>query len=192
MTPQTIITEARYVLNDTTTDYRQSDTEMLEYVTRVLDDAASARPDLFDAVDTHTCVHGAEQTLAFNRVLQFQEVVRVLNGDAVLPVSRQSLDAFKPSWYRDTTASAVNWMPHPADPKRFYVYPPSPVLQKLVVRFTQGHAAVGLTDTITLSDKYRSALVDGVVAYAESKDDEHVLSQRAQAARASFYEKMKG
>ncbi len=40
---------------------------------------------------------------------------------------------------------------------------------------------LGLTDTFPVDDMYRPAIADFLIARAESKDDEHIVQQRAQA-----------
>lgn len=186
MTPQNIITDARYILNDTDeTKRRNTDAELLGWVNDALAVAVDVRPDLFSTTGDHTCSTGAEQTASFARCVRIQEVVRVVGGGAVLPSDRGALDAFKPAWYADAAGAAVNWLPH-SDPQKFYLYPPAANTQHVEVRYVESPATLALTDTVPVSDNYRTALVNFVVGYAETKDDESVNSNRAAQAKSDF------
>ena len=193
MTPQDIITDARFVLKDTvSTRYRNTDAELLGWVNDALGAAVQARPDLFNALSTHTCTAGSEQSVSFSRCVQVQEVTRIVGGNAVLQTDRNALDAFRPGWYLDSEAAAVNWMDHPESPVKFYLYPPAPAGQQVQVRFVQAPSSLSLTDTVPISDNYQTALVNFVVGMAESKDDEFINSNRAAQAKADFYAQIKG
>lgn len=195
MTPRDIITQARYVTLDTDSVLpRQSDVELLSYVQEALREACVLRPDLFSTVGDLTCTAGqCEQSITFMDALSLLDVMCIHAGSAVTPMDRQAMDAFKPSWRQDTSGPAKHWAPLTGDPLSFFVYPKAPTGQVLDVRYVRNPAAVGIDEAITdLPLAYQPALVWAVVHLAESKDDEHVLSQRAVMARQRFAEIMKG
>lgn len=193
MTPQDILTAARYVLNDTvSTRYRNTDAELLGWVNDALDVMVGVLPQLFAATSAHACTAGAEQSPSFARLVAILDVQRITGGGAILRADKAALDAFRPGWYSDSSGAAVNWFPHQASPKKFLLYPPSANGQSVDVVFAQAPAALLIGDTIPVSDNYQPALVNFVVGMASSKDDEAVNSNRSAQAKADFVAMIKG
>jgi hypothetical protein len=195
MTPQTIITLARHILQDTdAANYRAANDELVLYVNAGLAELVMLRPDWFTTTGHIECVAGeVEQTITFAEAVALVDVIGIHDGDAVLPFDFGTMQAFHPSWKADTAAQAKQWVAHPADPLRFYIHPKAPASQLIDVRYVRNPAAVALTDTITdVPATAEPMLVDYVVYRAESKDAEHVLSQRAGMYYASFVAKTKG
>lgn len=193
MTPQDIINDARYILNDTvSTRYRNTDAELLGWVNDGLDAMVGVLPQLFAATSAHTCAAGAEQAPSFDRLVAIIDVQRITGGAAILRADKTTLDAFRPGWYADTQDAAVNWFPHQASPKKFMLHPPSTNGQSVDVVFAQAPAALALGDAIPVPDNYQTALVAFVVGMAESKDDEFVNSNRAAQAKSDFLALIKG
>ena len=196
MTPQDIITDARYIINDTdASGYRQSNTELLEYVNAGIRECAILQPSLFSTVADHLCaISTCEQTLTFTNAAALVEVLCVKDGAALTPFDQSVMNAFNPGWRADTAGAAQQWSKFANDPLRFFIYPKAPgTPQTLSVRYVKNPTTLALTDAITeLPLVYRSALIDYVVYRSESKDDEHVLSERAQAFLNSFVAKVKG
>jgi len=188
MTPQTdIFPKVRYLLNDETTPYRWKDSELIDWVNECLNVMVDIRPDLFNSQTTYTCTLGVEQVCTFDRMRTIQEIVQVVNGPAVLGTDRQLLDRFRPNWFNDTPAQAINWMPHGESYKKFYVYPPAPDGQQLIVRFVQAHAPLtAATDSISIPENYAPAVTAYVVARAEAKDDEQINANRMQQFLSDF------
>jgi hypothetical protein len=195
MTPQNIITAARYILNDTsTTSPRQTDTELLSYVNDAMREALILRPELFFTVGDYTCISGqCEQTVSFTDAVTLVEVLCIHNGASITAFDFMSMSTFNRSWRTDTAGPATQYVKFANDPLKFYVYPKAPVNQVLDVRYVRNPTTLALTDTITdLPVTYQPALEDYVVYRAESKDSENVDSQRATAFLQSFVAKMKG
>lgn len=188
MTPQDIIPPVRRVLNDeNASSYRWSDAELLGWINACINVMVDLRPDLFSAQETHVCTAGPRQEVTFDRVRLVQEVVRITDGAAILPVDREVFDRYNPSWYTGSSGPAANWMPHPASPKRFYLYPPSPAGQHVEVVYIRAHVPItAITDTINLPENYAPAIQAFVVYRAESKDDEQINTSRAQAFMSDF------
>lgn len=195
MTPQDIINKARIVLNDTDAEgYRQEDPELLAWVNAGLQEAAILRPDLFQAVGHIECAADTvEQALPFASAQKVLAVIGVHEGPAVTPFDLNAMQAFSRNWKQATAGEARQWSAHPSDPLRFYIYPKAPAGQLIDVLYVKNPAAVGLTDSILdIPVTFESALVDYVVYRAESKDDEHVLNQRAAGSFNAFVAKIKG
>lgn len=196
MTPQDIITTARYLLNDTNSDgYRQSNTELLLYVNDGMREISKLRPDLFLIVADHTCaISTVEQTLAFSTAQALVRVVSISGGAALTPFDMDTMDAFNPSWRTDTAAAATQWSKHPGDPLRFFVYPSAPATsQVLDVLYVKNPTSLAIGDSITeVPLLVQPALVDYVVSRASEKDDEHSASGRVAASYAAFAAKVGG
>jgi hypothetical protein len=194
MTPQDIINQARYIMNDAGTNpaaLRQGDEELLSYVNEALKEASVLRPELFSTVGDMTCAADqCEQAITFMDAAQLLDVLCIHNGTALTPFDRSAMDLFRPGWRTDAAGPAQNWAPLNGDPLQFFIYPKAPVGQVLDVRYVRIPLTYALTDTIgDLPSTYLPALVDFVVYRSESKDDEHVLTQRAAAHYAAFRSK---
>jgi hypothetical protein len=195
MTPRDIIQQARYLTLDTDSVVpRQSDDELLSYVNEGLREACILRPDLFTSIGDMTCAAGqCEQSVTFLDAVRLVDVLCIHGGRAITPMDRVAMDLFRPNWRADAPGDAQNWAPMDGDPLAFFIYPAAPPGQVLDVRYVRNPAEVAIDDVIAdLPVAYQPALAWAVVHYAESKDDEHVLSQRAVMARQRFVEIMKG
>lgn len=182
MTPQDIINEARNLLQDTdSTVFRQSNDELLDYVNDALNEASHLAPNLFFTTGDLTCVSGqTEQTLTFSDAQGLVEVIRIKDGKAVHPMDMMVMSRFHPEWAAEDAGEAINWCRFAGDPLRFYLYPKAPVNQVIEVIYVKNPSTYALTDSITeLPPASKPALANYVIYRAESKDDEHVNSQRA-------------
>ena len=190
LTLSTPIYTARGILQDPT-GVRYSDADLLVYANEAVALVSKFIPHLFHSVGDVACVaDSALQSVAPDAAQALVEVRRIKNGAAITPADRMSLDLFSPSWRTMASAPAVHWMPVNGDPLRFELYPPAPagqVVEVMCVRVPETFAAD--TDTglpTVLSDP----IADYVVHRAESRDAEHVLSQRMQAFGQSFISKL--
>lgn len=189
MKPRDIITQARYLTLDTESEVqRQSDAELLSYVNEALREACVLRSDLFSTVQDLLCVTGTcDQAISFDQATGLIEVLSIKNGPAVTLMDRQAMELFKPSWRSDAAGPAVHWAPMAGDRLAFAIYPKSPAGQVLSVRYVRNPSTYAMDDVIgDLPLAYQPAIADYVVYRAESKDDEHVLNQRAAAHYAAF------
>jgi hypothetical protein len=194
MTPSKIIADARTILNDTTLEYRYSDADLLIYVNDAIKSCVTLRPEWFSTIGDYTCLPGqCDQSLDFEDAVTLLEVLSHHGGNAILPFDLPSMDAFNPGWRADAEGPATQWMKFANDPIRFYIYPKAPVAQVIDVRYVRRPSEYGMNDAITeVPDILRPAFVDYVVGMAESRDDEHVVSQRAQQFIAQFAARLKG
>jgi hypothetical protein len=192
MTPRNIIDQARHITLDTDLALpRQSDAELLSYVQEGLREACVMRPDLFSTVGDMTCIAGqCEQSITFLDAVQMLDVLCIHGGRALTPFDRAAMDQFRPGWRTDPAGEAQNWAPLNGDPLQFFIYPKAPTGQVLDVRYVRNPGVYAMDDMIVdLPIAYQPALADYLVYRAESKDDEHVLSQRAAAHYAAFKSK---
>lgn len=197
MTPASILLTVRDIITDTDSSaYRQSDDELLRYLNDGLCEACIIAPQLFYVTGDMQCAPDeTEQGVSFADAKEFVEVIRIKGGAAVFPADFDTLSAFNPNWGQVTAAPAANWMKKPNDLLRFYIYPKAPAVQILEVKYVANPTPLTIADMdseITdLPGAYHPAMVDYAVYRSESKDDEHVLSQRATAHYAAFVAKLK-
>lgn len=196
MTPQTIITTVRAIVNDADVVlYRNSNTTLLGYVNDGIKEISSLQPSLFTTIITHTCAVGeVEQTITFPEVQAIVKVMSLHDGAALTPFDMPSMDQFNPNWRTDTAGTATQWSRLAGDPLRFFIYPKAPVAaQNIDLICVAIPTVLAIGDTVTeLPAAYEPALVDYVVYRVESTDDEHVDTQRAAGHYAAFVAKVKG
>lgn len=188
MTPQEVIDAARVLINDDNAlmPERFSDTTMLGFVNQAIKRACAVRPDLFIVNETITpTVDQVEQELDDN-VTRIMEIHRVVNGSAVGEVDKLTMDRSAPDWTIETSGTPVNWMRHPRNPRRYYLYPAPATGTQLEAEFIEVPADYAIGATIAMPDSYKTALVDCVVFLAEVVDNESVETQRAKEFHASF------
>jgi hypothetical protein len=190
MTPSGVIVEVRKLLQDTNPDIslqRFLDTALLGFVNQTLKRISLVRPDLFSFVGTITCVSGEVLQSAPSDSIRLMEVFRVQNGSAVRETNRHTIDQTYPGWVDAPAGACVNWMRHPRNPNKFFIYPKAPSTQILVGEYAKAPPDYALGDTIALlPDAYFTTVVDGTVFLAESIDNEHVTSGRAKMFYDSF------
>jgi hypothetical protein len=186
----TVISEVRRMLQDTNTNavlQRYSDAELLGFANQALKRIAVLRPDLFAKIAEFSTVAGEVLQTAPADSLRIMEVFRVKDGAAVREANRMTLDQTYPDWANDDPAATVNWMRHPRNANRFFIYPKAPAAQVLVLEYSQAPRNYNLGEQVELlSDAYLPVVIDGTIFLAESIDNEHVNSNRAQLFQQSF------
>lgn len=185
-----VITEARVLLQDThATLQRYSDADLLRFANQALQRIAILRPDLFSYFGNIPCTAGTVLQALPDDAVRLMEVFSVVGGSSVRETNRETMDDVYPQWVSDTAGPAVNWMRHPRSATKFFIYPKAPVSQQLVVEYAQSPSDYAAGDTVELlPEAYFPTVVDGVVFLAESIDNEHVNSGRAELFQKSFSE----
>lgn len=195
MTPNSILTLARSIVNDTESAYyRTSNDALVSYVNDGLKEASRLAPDLFLTYGDFTCTPGETlQSLTFAEAQVLRDVIRIKDGKSVLPVDMMALQSFNPTWATEAAGPAQNWCRHAADPLRFYVYPKAPNPQVLEVLFVRNAGTYAINDPITeVPESIAPALADYVIYRVESKDDEHSNAARAVSHYQAFVQKLGG
>lgn len=182
-----VITEVRRILQDTNAPLRYSDTVLLGFANQALKRIAVLRPDLFAYIGEITTTAGAVIQSAPSDSIRLMEIFQVKNGAGVTETSREALDQTYPTWMNDTAAEAVNWMRHVRNPNRFFIYPKAPSGQILIGEYSQTPKDYTADEDVALlPDAFFPVVVDATVFVAESVDNEHVNSNRAQLFQQSF------
>lgn len=185
MTPADIIAEVRNIVSDTRVTYRYSDTLLLGFVNQTLKRIVSFRPDIFSYIGTlSTTANNVLQSLPADAV-RLVEIFQVTNENAVTEVNRETLDQMYPEWVSESAGTPVNFMRHPRNPTKYFLYPRPASGVTLVGEYIQSPPNYLLNQTISLlTPSFFPIVVDGTVFLTESVDNEHVNNGRAKL----FYE----
>lgn len=184
-----IVSRVRTIINDTREEYRNSDIEIFGWILDCLNTILSARPAIFTKVAQVTLQEGPDQTVAsVTRAVAFAGVEGYPRADLA------ALDYFRPGWRAGAaTATLENWSAGNTGPLSFTVFPPSVAGQMVPVLYVETPAPISqLEDPVGLPDNMVAPVVQYCVAMVESKDDEHVNSNRAAQAKADFLAHIKG
>lgn len=192
MTPQEVIDQARVLINDDNAlmPERFSDTDLLGFVNQAVKRSCMVRPDLFVANDTITPTPDQVEQEMSGTVTRIMEIHRVTGGAAIGEVDKETMDRGYPNWTVADSDTPVNWMRHPRNPGRYFLYPPPITGTELEAEFVQVPDDYLIADTIDMPDSYKSALIDCVVYLAEVTDNEHVETQRAKDFYQSFLQSL--
>lgn len=185
-----VIAEARTLLQDThPTLQRYTDAELLKFANQALKRMAILRPDLFSYFGAIDCLAGTVIQSLPSDAIRLMEVFSVVGGGAVRETNRETMDDTYPTWVSETAGPAVNWMRHPRSQTKFFLYPQAPANQQLIVEYAQAPSTYEADEPVDLlPDAYYPVVLDGVIFLAESIDNEHVNSGRAELFQKSFSE----
>lgn len=182
---------ARTILNDADA-VRYSAADLLQYANDALDQIVGLVPELFVTDGTHTCTAGVDQTLTHNTAITLYSVNRVQGGDVVTKCDLTVLDMFDSTWRSAASGAAKNWSMKHLNPLKFMVHPPAAPGQVLEISYVKVPSEYGLSDDTGLPANLSDAISDYVVYRAETRDDEHVNSNRATRFMETFVKKVKG
>ncbi len=182
-----VVTEARRLLQDISAPQRYSDTVLLGFANQTLKRMSVLRPDLFAYIGEIPCTAGAVIQSPPIDSVRVVEIFQVKDGSGVTEVDRTALDQTYPGWMNDAAGPTVNWMRHVRNPNKFFIYPKAPAGQVLIGEYAQTPPNYLGTDVVALlPDAFFPVVVDGTVFLAESVDNEHVNSNRAQLFQQAF------
>lgn len=183
-----VIDEARILLQDSNTALQRfSDAQLLGFANQTLKRIAVLRPDLFAYVGSIPCTAGTVIQSMPTDSIRLMEIFSVSGGASVRETNRQVLDETYPAWVSDTAGACVNWMRHPRNSNKFFIYPKAPADQVLIGEYAKAPQDYDDATTVELlPDAYYPTVLDGVVFLAESIDNEHVNSGRAALFQKAF------
>lgn len=192
-TGQNCVDLARETLNDAAKT-RYTDASLLLFLNAGLGVLALLRPDLFVIVAAlATSTGSAEQDLTASdaRALRLYEILRISGGNVIEKCDKDALDRFYPGWMIADAGNPENWMVSPEDPRqesgtKYFLSPPPSSALQVVAKYVQAPVALALADIAQVPDAYKDPLAHYIVFRAESKDDEHVVDQRAAQAMTVF------
>lgn len=195
-----VVAGVRDSVQDTRVPYRYSDELLVGLINRALRLMVVVRPDLFAYMTDITPIVGAAVQTAPVDSVRIMEIFNVVGGNGITEVSRESMDEVYPQWKNDPPAPPLNWMRHVRNPNRYFLHPPPSLGVDLFIEYARQPRLYTLADlndvnplpnggTIDdLQDAYLPILIEGVIYLAESIDNEHVSSGRAQMAQQTFFQ----
>lgn len=182
-----VVTEVRRIIQDVNSPQRFSDATLLGFANQALRRASVLRPDLFSYIGEIPCTVGQVLQSPPADSIRIMEIFHVKDGDGVVEANRETLDQTYPGWMNDAAGPAVNWMRHTRNANKFFIYPKAPSGQVLIGEYSQTPPIYEWDDDVALlPDAYFPVIVDCTVFLAESVDNEHVNSNRAQLFQQSF------
>ncbi|ECO0902231.1 hypothetical protein AA449_27285 [Salmonella enterica subsp. enterica serovar Newport] len=147
--------------------------ELCDYYNDAVRAVILARPDAGASVETLKCVPGSRQALPAG-ALRLIDVIRLTDGNVLLPVPRDVLDHDYPDWH---TLSGVpeRYVYSEITPRVFYLFPApdeSVSIDAVVCRVPDAITITSLEDKteIVLEEAYVNPLVDWMLFRAFSKD----------------------
>lgn len=178
------VNEVRGIIKDTdATAYRYSDADLVLYCNDALAAIAHRRPDLFSTIGDIPCVAGVFQTAPAG-AFQIMDIFCVKGGRVCTMTEKKFLDRTNNGWMTAASGPTENWIDIPTDPVSFMVSPPAAAGQTLTGQWAKQPSTVVMTDVLPIP--YANAVKNYMIFKAESRDDEHVTTQRAQAFLALF------
>jgi len=180
LTGSDVLADVRVLINDTSSiSFRYTDPTLLQLLNNGLKLMALVRPDLFDVfVDVPTTAGAVMQSAPVD-CIRVMEVLRVTGGNALTEGDRQTMDQMTPSWPVDAAGPAQLWMRHPRSEVRFFIYPPAPGGQAVLVQYVASPHLALVSSPIPCQDGFAGAVVAITVALTQSVDDEHINTGRA-------------
>jgi len=167
MTPNDIIVDVRRLAQDNGL-LRTPDTytaaALLGFVNQILRQTAILRPDVFTLMtDISTTAGAVEQSMPADSI-RLVNIFGVKNSNAILEVSRETIDQFYPQWRTDAAGTPVNYMRHVQNPNRYFLYPRPSAGIVLSGEYVQSPPAYTLNQTIALlPDGFQPTMVTGVL-----------------------------
>lgn len=157
----TIITAARRLLQDTVADFRWSDATLTDYINDAQVEIIKYKPDANSVSSAVALSQGAEQTLPADgirliRVLCNMGIGGTTPGRMLSLADLAEFSVQNPLWMSEEKGDARYYMYDPADPKRFYVSPPS---NGSYAKIVYGAKPATATTNITIPDEFKPAIV---------------------------------
>lgn len=147
--------------------------ELCDYYNDAVRAVILARPDAGASVETLKCVPGSRQALPAG-ALRLIDVIRLTDGNVLLPVPRDVLDHDYPDWH---TLSGVpeRYVYSEITPRVFYLFPApdeSVSIDAVVCRIPDAITISSMEDKteIRIDEAYVNPLVDWMLFRAFSKD----------------------
>ncbi|QKJ87408.1 hypothetical protein PMPD1_2466 [Paramixta manurensis] len=152
--------------------------ELCDYYNDAIRAVILSRPDAGATVETLDCVAGTKQTLPAGAV-RVIEIIRVVEGRALLPVPRDVLDYQYPDWHA-MTGTPERYVYNELTPRVFWLFPaPETAMQieAVISRIPPVAKIKALKDAsannvIPIDELYINPIVDWMLYRSFSKDNE--------------------
>lgn len=172
VTVQSIIQRARFQLVDEL-GVRWTETELMSYINDAQREIVLYKPDAIVRNEDFSLSAGAKQTLPTStiRLLSVVKNSHASTERSVRPVSRETLDRFKPNWHSETQNVEVqHFVFDDLDQEHFYVYPPNDGNGSIEIQYTKHPTTLQPSSSLEVADAYANSLLDYVLYRAFAKD----------------------
>ena len=178
MTPATIITQTKFLIQDSQlakSPDEHLDVVLLNLVNQAVQTMAVYRPDIFAKVSDVVLTANSVLQFAPTDALRLIDVLGVTGGNIIREVSLEAMDLSTPGWISATAATPVHWMRHPRNPTGFYVYPKPTAGITATVEYAASPPDYTVSDTIAVPAAYASALsaevgANALLIFSDPKD----------------------
>ncbi|MFI7783586.1 hypothetical protein EN46_07370 [Citrobacter amalonaticus] len=148
-------------------------TELCDYYNDAVRAVILARPDAGASVETLKCVPGSRQSLPAG-ALRLIDVIRLTDGNALLPVPRDVLDHDYPDWH-NVSGVPERYVYSEITPRIFYLFPApdeSVSIDAVICRIPDAITISSMEDKteVQTDEAYVNPLVDWILFRAFSKD----------------------
>lgn len=191
MTANDIVSRVRDILLDTELPYRNSDAELLRWLSDGQLAIVAAMPEAYTVSRPMQLQAGSYRQSIPADALRLMDVPRNLGANGSTPgpvirlVGRNVLDGISPMWTAVQGSAVEHYVYDYKAPRTFMVYPPpATALYVEVVVSVRPPGVSGIGDALSLDDNFFTPLVDYAVFRALSKD---VDSQTNTAKAAAHY-----
>lgn len=167
-----ILNRARLQLMDDT-GVRWTDAELVRYVNDAQREIVLYKPDAVTRNENLELAVGTKQALpaASIRLLSVVRNVTPTSKRSVRPVSRETLDRFKPDWHGETAVQEVQHsIFDEMDQENFYVYPPNDGTGTVEILYTKHPDTITEDDNLEVADAYANVVLDYVLYRSFAKD----------------------
>lgn len=195
MTPNEIISEVIRLEQDsgflkTPDSYVQE--VLLSFVNQTLFQTATVRPDLFAKLgEIPTQPESVVQAMPADSI-RLIEIFHIKGGNAVVEVSHSMMERSNPSWAAEPAGMPINYMRHPRNHNRYFLYPAPADEIELVADYAQAPPVYAAEDEIELlPTAYMPAIVYGTAVLAATVLNDRFSPDRASMHRA-MYERILG
>lgn len=147
--------------------------ELCDYYNDAVRAVILARPDAGAVAEAVVCIPGSRQSLPTG-ALRLIEVIRLTDGDALLPVPRDVLDHDYPGWHT-MTGVPERYVYSEITPRVFYLFPApeeSVSIDAVICRIPEATTIINLEDKteVPVDEAYVNPVVDWMLYRAFSKD----------------------
>jgi len=178
MKKETVLTRIERLIDDVGNRHL-SDAKIINYMQEIERLIVVLKPNAFAQTETFTCVAGVRQVLTSTNCTYVP--VHLLDihynfgtattsrGKQIVALSRDILYDRNPDWMASTATKTIRYVDHDVDePLVFWNYPPLSATSTYNIKLTYSALTATLntattTQTLSLGDEYRDALIEGML-----------------------------
>jgi hypothetical protein len=172
MTPNEIINEVRRLEQDSgllRAPDSYIDETMLLFVNQTIKHTSILRPDLFAKLGEIVPQAGSVVQAMPQDSIRLIEVFHIKGGGSVNEVSHSMMERSSREWAATAPGTPINYMRHPRNPNRYFLYPAPVEGIVLIADYAQSPRSYALDEEIELIPAaYFTTLVHGTVAAVAS------------------------